>query len=364
MKNTSGNKMVKTARNKKIAILIVILLFLVGISCCISDSGDNGDNNKKPDNGTNLELNELTQKVETLTNESLIWAETLNVNPIKLRKEMEIKGKKKFVELLDIYFGLYQTTFNSTKKDEYTKKVEELANITKEKEYHDLNDINDTQFRQDSTSYLRAWYILNEFGINTTYYVEEIEKVLNRLNNHLPSRGTNQKMAFVFYYDQLGYEIEYTTEELFNISVIRSRIVPENLSELKVYHITHEIFFLYAENKMSLLSDNDIDYILDMLNYQVNFTISNNNVDLLAELIMIMHYLDLFELDVYNNALNYLLSSQNANGSFGDYEDARKYYAKIESKIDVDILLYLHTTEVSIRALNEAVYFKHINLSG
>jgi hypothetical protein len=356
--------MEKTASNNKIAILIVILLLLVGISGCISDSGDNGDNNKEPDNGKKLELNELTKKVEAMTNNSLTWVETLDINPIKLRKEMGIKGKKKFVELLDIYFGLYQTTFNTTKKDEYTKKVEELANVTKEKEYHDLNDINDTQFRQDSTSYLRAWYILNEIGLNTTYYVEEIEKVLIRLNNHLPSRGTNQKMAFVFYYNQLGYDIDYTTEELFNVSVIRSRIVPENLSELKVYHITHEIFFLFAENKMSLLSEEDNEYIQEVLKYQVNFTISNNNVDLLAELIMIMHYLDFLNLDLYNVALNYLLSSQNANGSFGDYEDARKYYAKIESKIDVDILLYLHTTEVSIRALNEAVYFKHIKLSG
>jgi len=358
--------MVKTTTNKNLVIIVLILIILVNFTCCLQDDEKNNDKNheKDDDDISDLALKEFIEKVENVTASTLVWAESLDVDPVKLRQEMGIKGKKKYVELLDIYFGLYETTDEPLKKEEYRKTVEELANFTKDPNYHDLNEINDTQFREDSTSYLRAWYILNEFGLNTTYYLTEIEKILPRLNDHLPSRGINQKMAFVFYYHKLGYEIEYTMENLFNNSVIRSRILPENLSELRIYHITHEIFFLYEEHLMDILSNDDINYLKNVLRYQVNFTISENNVDLLAELIMIMHYLDFFELEEYEIALNYLFSSQNKNGTFGDYEYVRNYFKEIGSPIDVDIYLYLHTTEVSIRALNEAVYFKKNNSAG
>ena len=106
--------------------------------------------------------------------------ETLDVNPIKLREDMGIKGKKKFVELLDIYLVLYQTASDEKNRSAYKNKVEELTQVTYDKEYHDMNEINETQFRQDSTSYLRAWYIMSQFGLNTTHYENEIEKVIRR----------------------------------------------------------------------------------------------------------------------------------------------------------------------------------------
>ena len=68
---------------------------------------------------------------------------------------------------------------------------------------------------------------------------------------------------------------------------------------------------------------------------------------------MIMTYLGMNDTLDYHRSLEYLLASQNDNGSFGDYEYAREYYTEVG--IDINIQLYLHTTEVSLRALNEAV---------
>ena len=339
---------------KRITILLILLLFISSLSCCIQEPDTEPDDNNKG-NGLPDHI-ELQYKVDNITAKVLAWVETLDVDPIKLRTEMGIKGKKKFVELLDVYLSVYETTNNNATKNDIKKTVETLAQVTYNFAYHDLNTINDTQFRQDSTSYLRAWYILNEFGFNMTYYMEEIEKVLPRITNHLPSRGTNQKMAFVFYYNQLGYPIQYTIEGLFNISTIRSHGAIENLTELDIYYITHEIFFLYDENELNLLTYDDIKYLKQVLAYQVNLTISENNVDLLAELIMVMNCLGYYDMYEYELALVYLLNSQNANGSFGDYEDARKYYQDIGSEIDVDIYLYLHTTEVTLRALRGAAF--------
>jgi uncharacterized lipoprotein YehR (DUF1307 family) len=336
---------------KKIFSILFILIFLtINLAGCFDDepSDDNGG-----DNGGSETKSEFELKVEKVNEKAVSWLETLDVDPIELRYEMGIKGKKKFVELLDSYLVLYQTTDNEAERTKYKNKVLEITNITNDPDYHDMNIINDTQFRQDSTSYLRAWYIMTQFNLNTTYYEQEIKKALPRIDDHLPRRGINQKMVFVFYYSQLGYPINYKIEELFNFSVIRERNEVKDLDELDVYFITHEVFVLFDDNRMLLLTDEDIEYLYQIIPYFVNQTISENNIDLLSELVMIMTYLGLYDLDDYKIALEYILANQNDNGSFGNYEYARKYYSDLG--ISVDIQLYLHTTEVTLRALNEAI---------
>jgi hypothetical protein len=335
---------------KILSILLILIIVSVNLAGCIEDEpSDDNDG----ENGGSKTKSEFELKVEKVNEKAVDWLETLDIDPIKLRYEVGIKGKKKFVEMLDSYLVLYQTSNDEVERSEYQEKVREISNITNNPDYHDMNVINDTQFRQDSTSYLRAWYIMTQFNLNTTYYEQEIEKALPRIDDHLSSRGINQKMVFVFYYQQLGYPINYKIEELFNFSVIRERNDINDLDELDLYFITHEVFVLYDENMMLLLTDEDLDYLNNIIPYFVNETISDNNIDLLSELVMIMTYLGLHELNNYKVALEYILANQNENGSFGNYEYAREYYSELG--ISVDVQLYLHTTEVTLRALNEAV---------
>ena len=325
--------------NKSITFIIILFLILYSTSGCL----DNGNDEKS----------EFEQKIDQINSKAVKWLETLDVDPIKLRYDLGLKGKKKFVELLDSYLVLYQTEEDQNKKAEYLNKVQMLTNVTNEIKYHDLSVINDTIFKQDSTSYLRAWYIMSKFGLNTSYYDDEIYKVIPRINTHLPTRGINQKMVFVFYYQELGYPIVYTVEELFNLSEIRKGVPKEKLDNLTLYYITHEVFVLHDINNTELLTSDDLRYLNDIIPYHINRTIAENNVDLLAELIMIMTYLGFHEMAVYKTGLEYLLANQNPNGSFGYYEGYRKVYADLG--ISVDIQLYLHTTEVTLRALNEAI---------
>ena len=329
-------------RNRGIVAVVIILILMLSISFYLWWL------TPEPE-----ETSEFEEKVEKINTKALEWIDTLDVDPVKLRTEMGIKGKKKFVELLQIYLSLDRTTTDSQERLAYKQKVEQLVAVTNTEAYHDMNEINDTQFRQDSTSYLRAWYIMTEFGLNTSYYKSEIDKILLRLDAHLPTRGVNQKMAFVFYYDKLGYAINYTLEELYNDSMIRKRENMSDLDNLEVYFITHEIFSLDENDQMHLITADDMEYIEEVIEYFVNDTITKRNVDLLAELIMIMTILDLDEMDEYRESLELLLESQNANGSFGSYEEHRSYYEELG--IDIEIQLYLHTTEVSLKALNEAV---------
>jgi hypothetical protein len=333
---------------KPIAILVLLILISNLMGCIDDESNSDGDNDNQNDIKSSFNL-----KVDEINNKSLSWLDSLDIDPVKLRYDMGVKGKKKFVELLDTYLVLYQTSDSEENKSLYKTKAWDLIQITFNESYHDMNNINDTHFRQDSTSYLRAWYIMTQFGFDTKYYEIEIDKVIPRIDSHLPSRGINQKMVFVFYYERLGYQIDYTILELFNSSVIRSRKNMEEMDNLDVYFLTHEVFVLHDDNKMWLLTEEDIDFLKLLIPYHVNRTILENNVDLLAELIMIMTQLGFEELVEYETALEYLLASQNPNGSFGDYEAAREYYNSIG--IDIEIQLYLHTTEVCLRALNEAV---------
>jgi hypothetical protein len=339
---------------------IIVILLLTSLTYYVlftpeSDSEPEPSNNSK--NGKDVNpIIKLQKNIDDINNRTLAWVETLDVNPIKLRDEMEIKGKKKFVELLDVYLGLYQTTDNISNKEKYKSTVENLTQITYNESYHDLNEVPEQQLREDSTSYLRAWYIMRELGLDTIYYEEQIEAAKQRIDEHLPYRGTNQKMAFVFYYKQLGYSIEYSMEGLFKYSEIRNGKPVENLTELEVYYITHEVFFLHDDDLLEMLTIDDLEYINKVLEFYVNFTINDNNVDLLAELLMIMTYLSLDDFVEFNQALEHMLDSQNENGSFGDYEYVRELFKEDGIKIDVDIYLYLHTTEVSVRALNDAAY--------
>ena len=318
--------------------------------CLLNNEEEDKDNEVEDEIGADKEFK---NKVESINEKALLWLNTLDVDPIRLRYDMGIKGKKKFVELLDVYLCLYQNTDDNNRKKMLKDKVESLATVISNPLYHDLNNIDDKQFRQDSTSYFRAWYIMNEFGLNTSYYLQEIEKIMPRIYSHLPDRGINQKMAFVFYFKRLGYSINYTLEQLFDQGVIRAQKSVNDLSKMEVYFLTHEIFYLYDVNKMDLLSKDDMNYL--NLPFLIHKYIGNKNVDLLAELIMIMTYLKFTDLEVYRITIEFLLNSQNENGSFGDYEEERKYYQDTGSKIEVDYLLYLHTTEVTLMALNEAV---------
>ena len=74
--------------------------------------------------------------------------------------------------------------------------------------------------------------------------------------------------------------------------------------------------------------------------------IGTRKVDILGELVASLRYLGDTDLRVYRDGLGFLLSSQRDNGSFGDYESARKQHGD-----RVEVNLYLHTTSVAMDVL-------------
>jgi hypothetical protein len=278
------------------------------------------------------------------------WVENLEVNPLKLR-EAGMKGKKKLTELLDTYRQLYLAV-PAEEKPALMKRIQAVAEITYRPEYHDLLKVSDEQFKQDSTSYLRAAYLLDKLGLDTKLYRAEIRKIQSRLDSQMKERGSHQQMAFAWYYRYFGLAEPFPLAEGYKQGVIYSRRDPYQYSKAEIYQLTHEIFVPYEfgdKPDADFFNADDQAYLRRALDRHATFALMLHDPDMTGELVMGMNYLRFTDLPIYRDALNYLLQSQRPNGSWGNYEDLRAKYGDT-----IDQNLYLHTTMVTLEALSGA----------
>jgi hypothetical protein len=275
------------------------------------------------------------------------FLDSLDVDPIKLRA-MRIKGKKKLVEALDAYYHLWLVA----PPDDKTKilaRVESLARPTREDRYHDMRTIDDREFKEDATSYLRAALLLDRMGVDIARYREEIKSVHWRLDSHMKERGTHQRRAFHTYYLHFGLTEPFPLEGALEKGLIASRADPDKLSKADVYALTHEVYAAYAfgdELDADPFNDADRGYLRAALPKLVGIWQGKKDPDLVAELVTCLRYARFTGDPAYTEGLAYLLGSQNADGAWGDYESARKRFGDL-----VRQGFYLHTTMVVIEAL-------------
>ena len=283
------------------------------------------------------------------------WLDNITVDPIKLRNA-GIKGKKKLVELLNVYVRLHSIAPRE-EKEKIMKRVMNVVAITHTPEYHDMHTINDLHFKQDATSYLRAAFLMERLGLDTTFYRQEIHKIQSRLNDHMKIRGSHQRMAFHWYYKHFGLKEPFDLAAGFKTGVIASRLDPYDYkTNYQVYQLTHEIFVPYEYGEKldaKYFSKEDLDYLRHTLDRLTVHYIMKNDPDLTAELVSCIRYLKMTDLAVYRESLEYLLKTQQPDGKWGDYERYRKRHGD-----HVKHGWYLHTTTVVVDALSIAFHFR------
>jgi hypothetical protein len=286
------------------------------------------------------------------------WLDTLEVNPTALR-ERGIKGKKKLAELLDVYLRLYDVA-GADDKAALRERIRGITALTAAPGYHDMLRVTDRQFKEDSTSYLRAAFLMDRFGLDTGLYRREILKVLPRLNDHMRFRGPDQRMAFHLYYRHFGLEEPFPLQAAFQAGVIAARRDPAwfKQNKMKIYSLTHEIFvpFEFGEKlDADFFAAPDKAYLRPLLADLTAFGISLDDADITAELTSCLRYLHFTDLPVYQESLLYLLKSQWPEGKWGNYnyERYRGYYGDY-----VNHAFYLHTTLVAVDALTTAFHYR------
>ncbi len=277
------------------------------------------------------------------------WLERLEVDPIVLRAQ-GIKGKKKLAELLDALLRLHAVVA-APERATLAARIRDLAAQTATPAYHDLLRLDDRQFKEDATSYLRVAFLLDRFGLDTAVYRREIARVLPRLNAHMPSRGVDQRMTFHLYYRHFGLPEPFPLAVAFRAGLIATRRPAAYFlrDRMQIYNLTHEIFapYEFGENlEANFFSDADKAYLRPLLAELTAASLARDDADLVAELASCLRYLRLSDEPVYREAVAYLLRSQWPDGKWGRYEQLRPHYGNF-----VDQGFYLHTTLVALDAL-------------
>ncbi len=278
------------------------------------------------------------------------WFDQLEVDPVELLKH-GVKGKKKLAEILQAYLNLYQYA-PAAARERIQQRVVQLARHTQRFEYHqDMLVSSDTEFLQNSMSYFRVLWLLEHLEQDTTAYRQRLLTVKPRMDEHLKQRGPWQQAMFAEYYSSFGLAkppgLSLSIE-----GVVIQRLPLTQYNKDKAYYLTHEVFvaFDYGLRRMqSHFTAEDLSYIRTVLPVLAQVASQQNAQDLLAEILQCMTYLGWQTESVYCQGINYLLDSQNPNGTWGNYEALRT-----ADEPYFDQRLYLHTTMVALQALSEA----------
>jgi 4-amino-4-deoxy-L-arabinose transferase-like glycosyltransferase len=293
----------------------------------------------------------LRKSYETTIARARQWLDALEVDPIELRKR-GIKGKKKLAEILDAYLTLYEHRANPIDQANILNRVKNLVTVTDRPEYHNLDLISSNEFNQDSTSYLRVCYLMEQFSLPTEKYRKQIQGILPKLDEHMEQRGIWQRKVFAFYYDYFSLPKPFLLQQAYLLKgLVANRLPVLKYSKDQIYDLTHEVFVAYDDGRRkstSSFSQEDRIYLRKILVPLLSRSLAEGDVDLGAELITCLTYLGMHDEPIYLPSIRYLLQSQNKNGSWGRYEDIRTQMGNL-----VDQHLYLHTTLVVLQSMVE-----------
>lgn len=331
------------------------MLLLLGLAC--ADPGEPGgppvttaDCRDSLPPGTHRFLDERQPRYEAARRNARSWIDALHVDHLELRRH-GIKGKKKVVEHLDAYAWLLRDPPDG-ERAELERRFAEVADLTRDPSFHDMAAVDERQFRQDATSYLRAAYLMDLRGLDTSWYEEEIRKVLPLYNARMESRGATARMLFHIYYEHFGLEEPFPLAASYESGTIASRPDPLTMKRMPIYQLTHEIFMPYRYGELrdsGFFDDDDLEYLAGALPVLTRRSIATRDPDLAGELVLCMEYLDLIGSPAYREGIDYLLNSQNEDGSWGDYPDAEREFGEL-----ADYHVYLHTTKVALSGLLNA----------
>jgi hypothetical protein len=281
------------------------------------------------------------------------WLDRLTIDPAALRAA-GLKGKKKLTEQLDGYVRLWKVA-GPEERAAILARVRQVVAVTADPAYHDLATVGDEELKEDSTSYLRTALLMEQLGLDTRLYREEIAKAKPRLDAHLATRGPHQRLAFHWYYRHFGLEPPFPLGGALDDGIIARRPDPATLSSRDAYRLTHEVFVPFEfGDLLDQVDPFDADqkrYLAGALDLQARRAIAEQDVDLLAEILSSMRYLRLVERPVFRDGIGFLLDHQHEDGSWGDIAEARRIFGEHAAEGRM-----LHSTTVVIEALNVAFH--------
>lgn len=224
-----------------------------------------------------------------------------------------------------------------------------------------LKTTNDTKFRARVAPWLRTLRIATQFEVPWDGLEESlrfVESQLPRIEEYIASLSrVDMRWALQRSLHILGMgampDLEGEVHEMVVVDWPTTRWVGqmELLTKRDAYTVVHEVF--EATNEVGDApvgwSEGRVESLTIQLGKWIPELIALKNTDLLAET---LDAIVLLGGDLENPqvalGMGALLTQQQSNGAFGDYEEARALLASEGLPYDVDVGQYLHTTEVAL----------------
>jgi hypothetical protein len=300
---------------------------------------------------------EEAAQTSTALRKGIEWAESLDVNPLRIRSELQMKGIKFYAEYLDLLLLAYEWPADQKLSEDAQQKAMKALEITETEEYHALDARDMSRFKEDSMSYLRVCMLAERLGKETAAYRARIFALREALYGHLPQRGVDNRLSFALLFRQLNFPLAETEEEIHTESLIAAQkpLSYYQTAPDKPYDITHEIFAMTwrGYRPFPFRNSDEERYAKETITALLRKAIDDKNLDLAAEFVVNLAELGEAKSDIVQEARQFLFNGQNPDGSFGDYTKQAIEMKKVRPLYDVRIGGNLHTTMVCLWALVE-----------
>ena len=267
-------------------------------------------------------------------------------------RENDVQGIKKLAEILDAYLVLAVTAMDAEERAIIVGRAARLAAQTDTEEYHTLAISSRADLQGNAMSYFRVAWVMDRLGLDTSGYRRRLKSLKPRMDELLAQHPDYKLEMFTRFYDHFAMAKPAALRRTYSQGVIERRAPLTAYDDAKVgYELTHLVFYAYDygyQPTQTRFEAGDLDYVVQTVPELIRESIRVNYPDLLAELLSCMTYVGRKDHAVAQQATDYLLTHQNANGTWGSYEVLRpRYGAYLEHQ------WYLHTTLVSLRSLAE-----------
>jgi len=287
------------------------------------------------------------------------WLDGLEIDCADLQRN-GVKGKKKLAEILEAYWLLFSRSKDPDERAAIVGRVKELTAQTQVDAYHDMSQ---REFLDGIMAYFHVASLMHDFGLDNSLYLHQIKRVKGRLDRNLGQQQNSKEyrerwgvwplVRFAQFYDRFDLDKPPALRAAnLEPGVIRTKYPLERYDLKKIYELTHEILVAFDWGRartQNLFDGDDLIYARETMSALIAATRRAGEHDLVGSLVSDMGYFGWQDDPQCRAGLDFLLDSQNENGTWADYEKHRPTWGRY-----LDAHAYLHTTLVALRALTAA----------
>lgn len=291
-----------------------------------------------------LDEQSLEFKKEKAINNGIQW---ILDNPTSF--EVSNGGFIEMGEEINLFYILYLNSDNVEKKAFYEDKIIETVDKLNSNWFFHM------QRASEITPYLLTTKIAERVGYDTTKFHKFIQEEIISLNDQ------SRPITYVLLDEALLYDLGYASKESLEkikeqaviatliknpeLNPLNQKDIPDNLMENFFYDVIHEVFAassLGEHDPKWLLSEEEVEFVEDVVEEGFLRYLSGKEVDLLGELVVCAKIMGHVDFPEFEKAIEIIVDAQEEDGSFGEVQRMKNLGRKS---------FYRHGVLVSVWAL-------------